>query len=362
MLKKYCIQNLRNEMKKNLTKVGILATTTALFTASSATPVTAAILPDGTIGTAVGFTLTTNEKLKKAFEDVVGGPAKLYATYRNNEYRVNPEYLMSTVKLMANLQRELSEEQYWKFLAEQSAGLYTDVDESDWFAPYASLFTFTGVIGGYDDGTFRPHDPVSRAEFYTMLALARTNHDPGHQGFQQLTKEIAKTSGIPESTWYLFNFAEVAGSFGWNLMVPPSHTIDEIYFSENLSKGEAASIITVNYDNKLRLKVEKELREGTFTDYPFPDMKGGFEYTDVNIYTEDGVPISYPSWYRTQIKKAVEQNISPDFITTGMVIAKANGIVTGDQNGNSNWTKPLTRAEALIMIYNSIASGVVNWK
>ncbi len=50
----------------------------------------------------------------------------------------------------------------------------TDVKEKDWFAPYVKLSLWYGILGGYDDKTFKPDRHVSRAEaaklvYKTML-------------------------------------------------------------------------------------------------------------------------------------------------------------------------------------------------
>ena len=41
---------------------------------------------------------------------------------------------------------------------------YYDVSTSDWFAPAVAVATDYGIIEGYGDGSFRPHDQITRAE------------------------------------------------------------------------------------------------------------------------------------------------------------------------------------------------------
>ena len=47
---------------------------------------------------------------------------------------------------------------------------FSDVKSSDWFNNAVSTMVNAGVITGYNDGTFRPNDPITRAEFATIAA------------------------------------------------------------------------------------------------------------------------------------------------------------------------------------------------
>ena len=49
---------------------------------------------------------------------------------------------------------------------------YPDVDESYWAYPQINLLTEKGVIVGYPDGTFKPDENVTRAEFAAMAIRA----------------------------------------------------------------------------------------------------------------------------------------------------------------------------------------------
>ncbi len=45
---------------------------------------------------------------------------------------------------------------------------FDDVAASDWCAKYIARLSASGIIKGYDDGTFKPNNPITRAEFATM--------------------------------------------------------------------------------------------------------------------------------------------------------------------------------------------------
>ncbi len=47
---------------------------------------------------------------------------------------------------------------------------YRDVKESDWFHPYVQAATQAGIFGGFGDGTFRPHDTITREQLASVLS------------------------------------------------------------------------------------------------------------------------------------------------------------------------------------------------
>ncbi len=47
---------------------------------------------------------------------------------------------------------------------------FTDVSPGDWFADAVGVLSDQGIIKGSNDGTFRPYDPITRAEFSVLLA------------------------------------------------------------------------------------------------------------------------------------------------------------------------------------------------
>lgn len=49
---------------------------------------------------------------------------------------------------------------------------FPDVPSNSWAYGYVETATLHGIIGGFDDGTFRPNDPLTRSLLSKMLALA----------------------------------------------------------------------------------------------------------------------------------------------------------------------------------------------
>lgn len=89
---------------------------------------------------------------------------------------------------------------------------YTDVDESYWgFKEVAYLSEF-GILSGYSDGTFRPNNKITRAEFVKIAesfealtwGLSPYNDvDGGHWAFRYIVSSAAKgwISGYPDGSF-----------------------------------------------------------------------------------------------------------------------------------------------------------------
>ncbi len=54
--------------------------------------------------------------------------------------------------------------------ASASAVSFPDVNDGDWFAEAVETLSAAGIVEGRDDGTFRPHDSITRAEFAVLLS------------------------------------------------------------------------------------------------------------------------------------------------------------------------------------------------
>lgn len=51
-------------------------------------------------------------------------------------------------------------------------GYFTDVNSSDWYAPYVDAAKAVGLIEGYSDGSFKPENKITRAEACTIVNRA----------------------------------------------------------------------------------------------------------------------------------------------------------------------------------------------
>ena len=81
---------------------------------------------------------------------------------------------------------------------------YSDVFESDWYYPAVGFMTENNIIKGYEDGTFRPNAPITRAEFATIASKFEELVGNGVNGFKD----------VPATHWAL-KYINSAYARGW---------------------------------------------------------------------------------------------------------------------------------------------------
>ena len=69
---------------------------------------------------------------------------------------------------------------------------YNDVKDGDWFCCAVSTLSKMGIIKGYEDGSFKPNDPISRAEFAAIAARFDPDGDKTPATFADVTSHWAK--------------------------------------------------------------------------------------------------------------------------------------------------------------------------
>ena len=88
---------------------------------------------------------------------------------------------------------------------------FNDVADNAWYAKYiAALYNAKGVnkgtiINGYEDGTFRPNDKITRQEAAKIIASAYTIAKPGVMKQEEMKNDKAEltnvaTAGVVEGT------------------------------------------------------------------------------------------------------------------------------------------------------------------
>jgi len=107
---------------------------------------------------------------------------------------------------------------------------FSDVAANDWFYSYVLVLNQVGSIKGYNDGTYKPANSVTRAEFI-KIAVALTNVDLSKY------KNVSSFTDVPSSAWYA-PYVAAAKDMG---LVSGSNG----YFFPNayLTRGDAAVIL-----------------------------------------------------------------------------------------------------------------------
>lgn len=115
-------------------------------------------------------------------------------------------------------------------LVSNGQNYFSDVDPASWQSPYANTAKANGIIGGYADGTFRPNNPITRAE--ALKVVIKTLHPEALD-----TVSFAVFDDVAVDTWYASyaNFAKINNLFEFsNNLFEPNRLI---------TRGEVANAI-----------------------------------------------------------------------------------------------------------------------
>ena len=116
-------------------------------------------------------------------------------------------YSNGTFRPDANMTRAQAAQMFYNLLLNKnvpSTASYSDVAPDAWCAEAVRVMSALGIVTGYSDGTFRPNDPITRAQFAVIAMRFTDVIAPVGQGF----------SDVPATAWYYDEVMGAAG-FGW---------------------------------------------------------------------------------------------------------------------------------------------------
>jgi len=144
---------------------------------------------------------------------------------------------------------------------------YSDVSSGDWFYDPVSELSEKKFILGYPDGTYKPNNPITRAEFATIIARV-LDLDPDDTSFKDTGKHWAKNYiGAVASAEIMIGYPD--GSFKPN---------------NNITRAEVATAI-----------VRAFLFDETSAEYvPFKDTASHWAIDEIKIANQNGVINGYP--------------------------------------------------------------------
>lgn len=109
---------------------------------------------------------------------------------------------------------------------------FSDIDPSSWQSSYANTAKANKIIGGYSDGTFKPNNPITRAEAFKIII--NTFHTEALD-----TVSFPVFDDVPTDVWYapyaLFAKTSMLINFSLNSFEP-----DKL-----ITRGEVANAIYV---------------------------------------------------------------------------------------------------------------------
>ena len=108
--------------------------------------------------------------------------------YGNNDVR--PQNNITRAEVATIFFRLLTDETRTANMTKSNG--YNDVKDGDWFCCAVSTLSKMGIIKGYEDGSFKPNDPISRAEFAAIAARFDPDGDKTPATFADVTSHWAK--------------------------------------------------------------------------------------------------------------------------------------------------------------------------
>lgn len=103
---------------------------------------------------------------------------------------VKPENDITRAEVATIFFRLLTDESRAKFWTTENE--FSDVESADWFNNAISTAASAGIVNGYEDGTFRPNNAITRAEFAAIASrFANVPYD-GEEMFSDIADHWAK--------------------------------------------------------------------------------------------------------------------------------------------------------------------------
>lgn len=120
--------------------------------------------------------------------------------------------------------------------------IYDDVNKDDWYASAITIMTELNIVKGYEDGSFKPNNPITRAEFATMASQ-----------FDKLSGGSLNFTDVNTSHW-AYSYIASAYNKGWISGYPDGSFKPE----KSISREEVVSITNRMLDRKCDLDFVKK--------------------------------------------------------------------------------------------------------
>lgn len=113
---------------------------------------------------------------------------------------------------------------------------FSDTGKYEWYAPYIKTALTLGIVHGYQDGSFKPNQTVTKAEGLIMVLKTGTAQDGLIIPTNNIGQPYYDTPNTPENKWYL--------SYAW-FAKAYSLTDNATYFypAEKMTRGEMADML-----------------------------------------------------------------------------------------------------------------------
>ncbi len=168
---------------------------------------------EGTTSTGTGSSVSLNKDDHYAY--VVGYP----------DGNVHPNGQITRAEVASIFFRLLTDEVRDSYFTQEND--FSDVSLGNWFHNAVSTMANADVVAGYTDGTFKPNQPITRAEFATIAAQFDSNTYSGDDKFNDISGHWAA------------NYINAAAERGWI----SGYTDGSFKPNQNITRAEAMTLI-----------------------------------------------------------------------------------------------------------------------
>lgn len=183
---------------------------------------------------------------------------------------VKPNASITRAEVATIFFRLLTDEAREQFWSESND--YTDVRDTDWYNNAVSTLSNMGILGGYEDGTFRPNATITRAEF---AKIAVSFFDYADIGADNVFVDV------PDGAWYE-KYVAAAAEIG----LIEGYDGDIFRPDASITRAEACTIIN------------RTLGRAPDKDHLLPE-------TEMNIWPDNSDP---DVWYYVHIQEATNSH------------------------------------------------------
>ena len=179
--------------------------------------------------------------------------------------KFRPYDALTRAEMACLLYRMLDDEQKRdSFVGYDCKFIDVDIPQNTWYGRALMNLDLLGIVKGYEDGTFRPNQPVSRAEFVVLLSRIH-ELEAGEKSFPD----------VPKTHW-AYDAIAAAGAAGW------INGYEDGTFRPNESVTRIEAVKMIN--NMLGWSCDRDFvdNEKHLSGFEFEDLeRGSWEYYEV---------------------------------------------------------------------------------
>lgn len=236
---------------------------------------------------------------------------------------------------------------------QETTPTFSDVSSDAWYYDAVNALTKSGILNGYEDGTFRPNNPITIGEMCAIVWRIVGDKVPTGKWTDEALLER------PYRSHWASIYEEYCSSYGYIASDYFLYDADKGLnkgLDENAMRAEAISIVVqiVKYDSNAEYWIDKlntrQQTNGRRTDWTLeqiPDYEAMMPWTERRIHA---LSRSFITIRRLdyEVRTGYLYNVSFAYN-----LGIANGI---DEQGTSNGTASVTRAEFCQMLFNAMSA------